>query len=124
MRFMIRTKSVEEEYLPGTYVFNSKTGKATAKIQYRMPTTETPTSYNDWINYGTIMNEGNNVKEEEVGDMLRSNYLMIEDRNYPDKENGDINQWSPDHPDASHKVYNDVANGLKNVIIKYKNLYF
>ena len=55
--------------------------------------------------------------------MLKSNYLFIRDRNYPDKVNGSINQWTEGRKDASHRIYHDVDGGLKHIMIKYKNLY-
>ena len=124
MQYMFRTKDANESYLPGTYIFNSKTGKATAIIQYRKPDIALPQNENAWLEYGQIVNSDSfNLVEEEVGDMLKSNYLIIRDRNYPDKENGSIDQWSASRPSASHRIYHDVENGLENVIIKYKNLY-
>ena len=125
MSFMFKPLNIVEQdiYLPGTYTFNSKTGKATAQIQYRATEITLPLDINEWVNYGTLVNYNSNIKEEDVGDMLKSNYLFIRDRNYPDKVNGSINQWTEGRKDASHRIYHDVDGGLKHIMIKYKNLY-
>ena len=123
MEYMFKTKGINATCLSGTYVFDSKNGKATAKIKYRVSNSAVPSNTADWATYGTIMNENNNVKEEDVGDMLKSNYLIIRDRNYPDKQTLSINRWAEYQKDASHRIYHDVSNGLSNVNIEYKNLY-
>ena len=123
MQFLFRDEEVQEEFLPGTYTFDSKTGKATACIQYRKVTAvSVPSTLQEWLTYGTIVNRNNITKEEDVGDMLKSNYLIIRDRNYPD-ENNTINHWSENNKTLSYRIYHDVANGLKNIVIEYKNLY-
>lgn len=98
------------------YIFNSKTGKAIAKLRYRQPTDSLPTG--SWVDYGIVVE-----KEEDVGDMLKSNYLIIRDRNYPDETSGSILQWSASNKRASHRIYHDVNGSVYNVKIKYKNLY-
>lgn len=123
MKFLFRNKEIQEEFLPGTYVFDSKTGKATAQIQYRKVTAvSVPSTLQEWLTYGTIINTNDIIKEEDVGDMLKSNYLIIRDRNYPDANNT-IVHWSENNKTASYRIYHDVINGLKNVAIEYKNLY-
>lgn len=59
---------------------------------------------------------------EDAGDMIRSNYLKIEDRNYPD-EHGYIRAWTQANPDASHKLYHDIESGLTGVKLTYKYMY-
>lgn len=85
-----------------TYTFDCKTGKATATITYRTAANVVTSS------------------EENVGDMVRSNYLVIEDRNYP-TANGYIAQWTSANPQYSHRIYADAV--LSNVNLQYKYLY-
>ena len=59
---------------------------------------------------------------EDAGDMIRSNYLKIEDRNFPN-EQGYINVWTESNPEASHKLYHDISAGLTNVKLTYKYMY-
>ena len=124
MKFMFREEKNEEVFLPGKYIFDSKTGKAIAYIQYRKVTAiSAPATLNEWVDYGTIINKNTEEQKEDVGDMLKSNYLMIRDRNYPNPLTNSIGHWALDNRTASHRLYHDVANGLSNIFIEYKNLY-
>lgn len=93
---------------PATFTFNSKTGEAIGIFSY----------YPDG---STLLQD----QEENVGDMLRSNYIFIQDRNYPTSQ-GIIESWV-DTTDAtkqySHRIYHDVDGGLTNVQVLYKNMY-
>jgi len=55
--------------------------------------------------------------------MIRSNYLIIEDRNYPSND-GYIEKWTEENPQYSHRIYHNVENGLSNVLLKYKYMYY
>ena len=59
---------------------------------------------------------------EDAGDMIRSSYFKIEDRNYPD-ENGYIHEWTASNPEYSHKLYHNITSGLENVKLTYKYMY-
>lgn len=102
-------------YFPMTFTFNSETGEATGIFSYRQISTGNPS---DWQNYGTILEN----QEEDVGDMLRSNYIIIRDRNYP-TENGAIVSWEVNGKTQSHRIYHDVEVPLYNLSILYKNMY-
>jgi hypothetical protein len=54
--------------------------------------------------------------------MLRSNYIIIRDRNYP-TENGAIVSWEVNGKTQSHRIYHDVEVPLYNLSILYKNMY-
>ena len=124
MGFMFKEKTSQEAFLPGKYIFDSKTGKAIAYIQYRKVTAiAAPATLEEWLQYGTIINKNSDDQEEDVGDMLKSNHLIIRDRNYPDKVSNTIGHWLSDNRTASYRLYHDVENGLQNVFIEYKNLY-
>ena len=112
-------KDKDNKLLSSTFEIDNATGIATGKLQYRdiilngiVPT--------DWQNYGTIT-----IHEEDVGDMIRSNHLIIEDRNYPTKD-GFIVAWQNINEETrshSYRISHDVHNGLKNVFVTYKNMY-
>ena len=91
---------------PVTFSFNSETGEALGTFKYRL------------VNAPTILTE----IEEDVGDMLRSNYIIIRDRNCP-SETGAINGWTEDHPEYSHCIYHSASVPLSDVQILYKNMY-
>ena len=118
MKYFLQKKN-SEDLLDATFSIDSKTGRAIGTIGYRIPTNITPAS-NAWANYGTINNQ-----EEDVGDMIRSNYLLIEDQNQP-TDDGHIVAWANTSETTrlhSHIIKHDVVNGLKNVFVKYQNIY-
>ena len=93
---------------PATFIFNSKTGEAIGSFSY----------YPDG---STLLKD----QKENVGDMLRSNYIFIQDRNYPTNQ-GIIENWtntSDITKQYSHRIYHDVSGGLTNVQVLYKNMY-
>ena len=112
-------KDKDNKLLSSTFEIDNATGIATGKLQYRdiilngiVPT--------DWQNYGTVT-----IHEEDVGDMIRSNHLIIEDRNYPTKD-GFIVAWQNINEETrshSYRISHDVHNGLKNVFVTYRNMY-
>lgn len=90
--------------VPIQFEFDSDTGKAIASITYK---------------YGNTFES----HTENVGDMVLSNYLKIQNRNHLNPE-GEVTIWTEAHPEYSHKVYTDVPNGLSDFKLKYKYLYF
>ena len=91
------------ELLPATFLFNCEYGRAQAAFVY-------------------YDNNRRQVLEENVGDMVRSNYLILAERNYP-SDNGYIVKWTENNPNNSYRIYHDVDNGLSNFNIEYKFLY-
>ena len=113
MSYFLRNMS--GEYYPMTFTFNSETGEAKGIFSYR---TVTNSTVSDWSTYGNLsLNQ-----EEDVGDMLRSNYIIIRDRNYP-TATGAIQSWTVNGKEQSHRIYHDVATPLSNLSILYKNMY-
>lgn len=105
--------------LDSVITIDSKTGRAKGQMKYRIPDNTMP---NTWSTY---RQDSIQAHEEDIGDMIRSNYLVIEDQNQP-TDNGEIVAWSGDSLEQrlhSHIVRHDVENGLKNVFIKYNNMY-
>lgn len=91
-----------------TFTINNKTGEAIGELQYRN------------VGYSDVT-----IHEEDVGDMICSNHLIIEDRNQP-TEDGNIVAWDSfgvENRLHSHRISHDVGNGLKNFFITYKNMY-
>lgn len=110
---------------PITLSFNSETGEATGLFQYRLVSTVRPTSADAWKNYGT--NNGViQIQKEDVGDMLRSNHIIIRERNYADA-GGKIVKWtstSDATKSRSHRIYHDVDTPLTKISVLYKNMYY
>lgn len=104
------------------FEFNSEIGKSTAKFLYRnienLSSITTLEEYNAAeVVYNTI--------EEDVSDMLKSDYIIIKDRNHPNS-NGDIVAWASTTEDTRtycHKIEHDVQDRLLNLYIEYKNMY-
>jgi len=97
-----------KEFIPsgekGEYEFNSKTGKATAKIPLCLQ-----------------YNKSTATKlEENVGDMVKSDYLIIEGKNYPNND-GYVVKRTTKNGNETYQVYADIA--LYNVDILYKYMY-
>lgn len=85
-------------------IINNKTGDVTAKEKYR------------------DIDDSVKILEEKAGDMVKSNYLKIEEKNYFDEE-GYVTKWTPSNNSTSHRMYHDVINGLTNFSIQYKFMY-
>lgn len=112
--------------LPVRFTFNAKTGESFGEFQHRSSIGQSAydKSYDDgypginWANY--CKNNVISVKEN-VGDMVKSKYLIIEERNYPNEDNN-IVAWRQDS-NYAHRIYHNVVNGLSNIYIDYQNLY-
>ena len=61
---------------------------------------------------------------EDVGDMLRSNDIIIRDRNYP-TSNGKIKHWEDSEigHTYSHRIYHDMSENIENLQLWYRNMY-
>lgn len=88
-----------------TFTINCKTGAATGIFKY-MPSPNLTT-------FKSV--------EENVGDMIRSNDLIFEDRNYPDSD-GYIQHYTADHPEYSYIIYSTAV--LSDVSLQYQYLYY
>ena len=135
------------EYYSANFIIDNKTGKVTGEFKFRGIKKKVIEENQDEEENEQEQNEEEeeeneqeqNEEEEEnkkteedndeevtsvedAGDMIRSNYLIIEDRNYPSPD-GYIERWT-ENPEYSHRVYHDVENGLTNVLLKYKFMYY
>ena len=111
--------------LPLTCSFDSKTGESLGYFKYRtVPVANDdvslPADLNVWQTYGTVVEV-----TEDIGDMMRSNYLIIKDRNHAD-ENGNIVQYDPTKPNGrefSHYIQHNFGTEISNLLLEYKNMY-
>lgn len=134
-RMSLFLKDENGSLFSSTFSINSKTGRAIGQLKYREPDATTPSEVT-WASYGVKKVESeselsedqkylNMIHEEDVGDMIRSNYLIIEDQNQP-TEDGHIVAWQDgarENKLHSHAITHDVENGLENVFVKYQNMY-
>lgn len=137
MRWFL-TKDGKDQAIPADFLFDTKTGEAIGRIRFRADdlslfenNPRRPIYFDREINgnYEALDEALDNelaktaetyaVAEESVGDMLRSDYLVIENRNYPNSD-GKIttNECSLVRTDYPAKY-----GGLHNVQILYQNLY-
>lgn len=117
---------------PAIFEFNGKTGEATGRFTYRDPAkftvpSETVISKDDLAAGVTIIknNTPENYtisKEENVGDMVRSSYLILDERNILNNK-FQVQPWSELHPDYAYKIEHDVSNGFESVHFEFKNMY-
>ena len=124
MSFFLCNTSDNPAPLPVTFTFNSETGLATGVFQYRKISSNLPSNANQWKTYGTTNNEIPTT-EEDVGDMLRSNYIIIRDRNYV-TSSGRVTQWTGTTEEGklwSHRIRHDVETPLTRFQVLYKNMY-
>ena len=129
------------DIIPSTYRFDSKTGIANGTFKIRNLTTAVrsgsvnsiyPANGAAWATYCSTKKSGNNLVKngiktltENIGDMIKSDWLVIKERNYPD-ENNLIRSWTDAFAEGksySHRIYHDVENGLQNIKLEYRNMY-
>lgn len=99
-------------YYPATFRFNSITGEAIGNFTFN----KYEKNDNDQLEIVAA------TSEEDVGDMIKSNYLKLEDRNVPSAE-GYVEPWSAEHPEYSYKIYHNATQALQDFKIFYKYKY-
>ena len=110
-------KNASGDIQPASFVFDGKTGKARGTFSYRVATEAVGES--TWANYAS----GNLVtSEEDVGDMIKSNHLILDERNVL-SDKYQVLAWQQDHPDYSYYVKHDVPNGLQALRFEFQNMY-
>lgn len=78
-----------------------------------------PRNTNDFINLGD-----NNIDVvEDSGDMLRSAYLKLEDKNSPTSA-GKISAWNNNEKTNCYKIFTNTEKGLRELKINYKYMYY
>ena len=117
-------KDANGNMMPMSFVINAKTGEAVATLSYRSSIDEDSgeiIALTDLENYANYCADNIKTAEENVGDMIKSKYLIIDERNYPD-QSGSIVAWQQGQL-YSHRLYHDVINGLRDIFLEYKNMY-
>ena len=106
---------------PIEFTFNSETGEAIGTFSVAKEYKESRiTDEEQVISIITVANEYEEL-EENIGDMVRSDYLIIKERNYPTSE-GYIEQWDSEESKLStYRISSDIK--LENVIFKYRYMY-
>lgn len=99
-------------------VLNAKTGEATGSYIIRSYTVLTANADGVLSNTGLI---GQRINEN-IGDMLQSNPLILTERNSP--VDNIILVWSETSPTNSYKLINNLGVQMSNVSIEYSNLYY
>lgn len=116
MRYFLTKNGDSSAPYSATFTINCKTGQATGNFKIRMADTTKGipgTDVRDFLSLDTFDIEKN------VEDMVRSNYLLIDERNLPNEEGciteAECSKVTTDYPEE--------VGGLNNVIISYQNLY-
>lgn len=103
---IVKMRNFISESQPMTFIFDSKTGEAIGTFNVAT----------GWVKNGDGVITQYILEEiqENVGDMVRSDYLIIDERNYLNSE-GEID-WN-----NCHEISSNIS--LSNVLIFYKNMY-
>ena len=110
-------KTSDGKIQSATFSFNSESGEAIGQFKYRTVNNSSVSNFSTY-QASTI----NTVKEEDVGDMLRSNYIILRDRNMP-TEDGYVTEWTVANKQYSHRIYHNMSSSISNVSVLYKNMY-
>lgn len=112
---------------PASFSFDGKTGLAIGTFTIRdidKVTISSSTANLDTQILASAQNQENFTKqiEENVGDMVRSSYLILDERNVLNQYYK-VSSWSSEHPDYAYLITHDVPNTLTHVHFEFKNLY-
>lgn len=118
----------QKTFYEGKYVFDGLTGSMTGNIPYNKAS-GLALNFEITEDNGTVTVDNVIVTHiqpvmdavEDIGDMVKSNDLILDQRNQ--LLNGKVCAWQADHPYNSYVLFHDVPNGLTNVKIEYKNMY-
>lgn len=107
-----------------TVELNTKTGEAIGTIQYRNLSLD---NQNNFVPPDMSDDENDlQITTENIGDMISSNYLLLDEKNYFD-EYMQISAWdasSEAGKKRSHRIYHDFPVTLEDFQIEYKNMYY
>lgn len=108
--------------MPARFEFDAKTGKAIGTFTVRNPAMITAEDLNYSWNNMNINDEKLLTLTEDVGDMVKSAYLTLDERNVLDSS-FQIQSWSADHPDYSYVISHDLDVSLEHLQFEFRNLY-
>lgn len=124
----------DNQPFPAEFSFDGKTGLAIGKFTYRDISKVVITPYNasqenkgleQQINEISLQQDEENytlTQEENVGDMVKSSYLILDERNVLDRYY-QVQAWEEAHPDYAYKITHDVDSGLQDLHFEFKNMY-
>jgi hypothetical protein len=118
MKYFITDNSGEE--VSSDFSFDSKTGQAIGTMHYRTMS-GTPTYREDFFkSRGGLELE----RKEDVGDMVKSKYLILKERNFPN-DDGEIVAWEDSATGRfnSHIIVANFTKPLTNFKVFFKNMY-
>ena len=109
------------EWTTAHFKFDAELGIARGKFSYWKDSSSSANIIADYMsNNGRAELKEN--QEEDVGDMLRSGWLVIEDRNQLNSEL-QVSPYSSGHKEYAHMVKHNARRPLQGLKIKYKNRY-
>ena len=140
MKLLFAESFDSKEGFPATFSFDGATGMAIGEFSYRdvsqIPTqiiTKTVDEETKTYEYPVFVITVNNqavinlsdeiIKSvENVGDMVKSSYLILDERNVLD-EYYHVRGWTETHPEYSYVIRHDLNAQLHNVHFEFQNLY-
>ena len=123
----------------GKFYFNTKKGISKGQVTYKIVGDLNSINQDSKINniYNLFKSFTTDTLEENVGDMIKSNYILLEETNHLN-EDGEIVPWSLDDKAVTHKItttypwltsstvsgQTQYQAGLSNFSIEYQNMYY
>ena len=113
-------------YPNASFTFNAETGLAQGQFYYWKETSSSSNIINFLVNIedktSSQVNARFKLHTEDVGDMLRSNWLFLEDHNQL-VDNRYVKAWASNAPQNAHKVVHNAPGALIDLKFEYKNMY-
>lgn len=112
-------QGTENNWSSAHFEFNAELGIAEGTFKYQKATSGNYNVVEQVLTSGDYATFDEHT--ENVGDMLRSNWLILEDHNI--FINGMIVDWTSSEPRGSHYLVHNVNATLNNLKLDYKNMY-
>ena len=129
--FLIKNSSKNfSNTLPAIFSFNGKTGESIGHYVLRDPDAilleaSGGLCIDQIIAQTEVGNKFYTIEiEENVGDMVKSSYLILDERNVLN-DYSQVQKWTENNPDYSYVITHDVrrGEGLKSLHFEFKNMY-
>ncbi len=138
MQLLFKDKNGEN--LPASFTFDGHTGEAIGEFFYRdingkllsftntppENSNEVPTLRKQILEQSADDENYLTTSIENVGDMVKSSYLILDERNVLDGRL-QVQAWSEAHPDYAYKITHDLTaginEGLQDLHFEFKNMY-
>lgn len=110
--------------LAARFEFDGKTGKATGTFKVRNPKLVESVDLTQQAPWNTVAAAEENLLTlvEDVGDMVKSSYLILDERNVLN-DSYQVQSWSAEHPDYSYEIEHNLSTSLEHLQFEFKNLY-